>query len=147
MDHRQTRDADELVESIQHGPHAVRGSHVVAGTPQVGRVEAERQPIRSRRRADALEDGRQLLEPRPSRSPPPDEFSRSSRTDGGLGQDRAHVLHDPAQTGLAADAAVGADVGVHQRRPEGGRALHLDDQPVPRLRGERLSRAGQVDEV
>ena len=144
---RQPVQADELVEAIQQIRGAPGCRDVVAGAPQVRRIQAEGQPG-AVGRFDALQDLRQILDLGA------DVVTAARRVlehehDAGwrLGQDGVDVVGNPADARIAPTATVRADVRVHVPRAEGRGALHLVQQARTALRGEWLGSAGEVDEV
>ena len=81
MDHRKPLATEELDEPIDDARRTRGGRDVVTGTPQVGGVEAEAEPIRSDPTPSTIVASCSMLEP--IMSPPPDEFSSTRRTSAG----------------------------------------------------------------
>ena len=113
------------------------------GAPYPGRRQAGRSET-----VHALQDLRQVLDPgaqvvAAARRVLEHQHDVRRR----LGQDGIDVVGDAADARLVTAATVRADVGVHVPRAERRGTLHLEQQTLAALRGERLGAAGEVDQV
>ncbi len=154
VDEPEPVEPDPPIERLEEVVDRRRIGHVDPGPPRVRGVQAEPHgPVVEPGRVDSGSDAGELVDvdahPEPTAGRVLQDDERKSRR-GSSGRElpgSRDDVHDRAPTGLDARATVGADVDVHEGRPEPGGGLELGREELDRALAVDGIRAGRVHEV
>ena len=152
MHHHETIQADEAVERLDHAADDLRTGDLVARSPQMSRIEAERHPgCVGSSRLDRFADVRELLDRRPyaesSARGVLDHQPGRIRGRVDFAQHELHAFRDSLRASLDARSHMRTGVDVHEARPVLVARDHLLAEDGDRPLEEVLLRAGQVHQV
>jgi len=151
MDHGQPVEADPRRDLGDQGVDPFGRSDVVAGAPQVGRVEADSDPVgRHAAGRDGLEDPLQLVEGDPDAAATTGrvlEDEEGTVRSGGRVERPGDSIGDPRDAEVEAGALVAPDVDVHEAGAVSRRHRELVREELDRPGVEVVVRPAEVDEV